>query len=107
MAGPEQLTPNSYLRDSLTMDAVVALLPPAWVLALVLAALNVVVFRVILGREGHSAFYYLPFGIFGFGAGNLLAWLAASPLPPLGDIHVIEASLGAWLALGLTNLWRS
>jgi hypothetical protein len=85
------------------MEAVLAYVSPAWVLALILAALNVLVFRVALGRPERSALYYAPFGVFGFAAGNLVAALVTSALPTLGDVHVIEASAGAWLCLSLAN----
>jgi hypothetical protein len=85
------------------MDAVAALVSPAWALALLLATLNVLVFRIAVGREGRSALYFLPFGIFGFAAGNLLGVLVNSPLPTLGDIRLIEACIGAWILLSLAN----
>ena len=83
--------------------SVVALIPPAWVLALILAALNVCVFHVAVVRTGRSALYFIPFAIFGFAAGNLVGWLLGSPLPMLGDVHVIEASVGAWVLLTAAN----
>ncbi len=83
--------------------SVVALIPPAWVLALILAALNVCVFHVAVARAGRSALYFMPFGILGFSAGNLVGWLLGSPLPMLGDVHVIEASIGAWVLLTAAN----
>jgi hypothetical protein len=85
------------------MEDLLALISPAWVLALILASLNVFVFHVALGDGEHSAIYYAPFGILGFAAGNLAAVLAASPLPTLGDVHVIEATAGAWLCLTVAN----
>jgi hypothetical protein len=85
------------------LAAVLAHLSPAWVLAAILAAINVCAFRVAMAHEGRSLFYFLPFGLCGFAAGNLLAGLITSPLPMLGDLHVIEASLGAWAALMLAN----
>jgi hypothetical protein len=80
------------------------LIPPSWLLAALLAALHVFLFRIFLGREGRSVFYFFPWGIAGFAAGNLIAVLASSPLPSLGDVHVIEASIGAWLLLTIANL---
>jgi hypothetical protein len=85
------------------MDTVTSLVPPAWALALLLATLNVLVFRIALAREGHSALYFLPFGVFGFAAGNLVGVLVNSPLPTLGDVRLIEACVGAWICLSLAN----
>ncbi|MGH2368606.1 MAG: hypothetical protein ACRDI2_10430 [Chloroflexota bacterium] len=78
-------------------------IPPAWALALVLAALNVFVFHTAFAQEGRSPLHLAPFGLVGFSAGNLIAVLAGSALPALGDVHVIEASVCAWLALSLAN----
>ena len=78
-----------------------ALAPPAWILALVLAGLNVFVFHVLLAPDGRSPLYLAPFGLCGFSAGNLAAALLQSPLPMLGDVHVVEASAGTWLILSL------
>jgi hypothetical protein len=85
------------------VDASLAHVSPAWLLATLLAAINVCVFHVAMGQEEHSVVYFVPFGLCGFAAGNLLAWLMGSPLPMLGDLHVIEASAGAWVALLLAN----
>ena len=79
------------------------MVPPAWVLALIIAALHVCVFHVAVARPGRSALYFAPFGILGFAAGNLVGWLLGSPLPMLGDVHVLEASAGAWLCLTIAN----
>lgn len=78
-------------------------IPPAWALALVLAALNVFVFHTAFAQEGRSPLHLAPFGLLGFATGNLAAALLGSALPTLGDVHVIEASLGAWLVLTVVN----
>lgn len=86
------------------LSAIAAVLPPAFLLAFLLALLNVFVFRVAVAREGHTAPYFLPWGLIGFALGNLIAAWAGSLLPTLGDVRVIEASLGAWLFLTIANL---
>ena len=86
------------------VESALALVPPSWLLATLLALLNVFVFRIAVGREGHSALYFLPWGVFGFALGNLLAGWAGSVIPTLGDVRVIEASAGAWLFLTAGNL---
>ena len=89
------------------VNAALAHVSPAWVLAVILAAINVCVFHVAMAQEGHSLYFFVPFGMLGFAAGNLLAWLVGSPLPMLGDLHVIEASAGAWVALLLANTQKA
>jgi len=86
------------------LTAVSALLPPAWLFALLLALANVFLFRAAVGREGHSALYFVPWGVIGFALGNLVAALLGSRLPTLGDVRIVEAALGAWLLLTIANL---
>ena len=85
------------------LSALGTAIPPAWALALVLAALNVFVFHAAFAQQGRSPLHLAPFGVFGFAAGNLAATLLHSALPTLGDVHVLEASLGAWVMLSLVN----
>jgi hypothetical protein len=85
------------------LTPIVSALPPGWALACVLAALNVFIFHTAFAQEGRSPLHLAPFGLLGFAAGNLGAVLLNSGLPTLGDIHVIEASLGAWVVLTLAN----
>ena len=85
------------------LSTVTSAVPPAWALALVLAALNVFAFHAAFAQQGRSPLHLAPFGLFGFSAGNLAATLLHSPLPTLGDIHILEASLGAWVVLSLVN----
>lgn len=85
------------------LQPVLAYIAPSWLLALLLALLNVLVFRIAVGREGRTSLYFLPWGVFGFALGNLLAVAVSSLLPTLGDVRVIEASVGAWLFLTIAN----
>ena len=86
------------------LAAVYTAVPPAWLFATLLALANVFLFRAAVGREGHSALYFLPWGVIGFALGNLLATLVGSRLPTLGDVRIVEAALGAWLMLTVANL---
>jgi flagellar biosynthesis protein FliQ len=88
------------------MDRLLALLPlvlPAWILAALLAGLNISLFQSVVGRERRAALLFIPFGILGFAFGNMIATLLNSPLPTLGDIHLIEASTLAWLFMTVVN----
>ncbi|HET7770951.1 MAG TPA: hypothetical protein VFN74_19415 [Chloroflexota bacterium] len=86
------------------LATVYAVVPPAWLLAGLLALANVLLFRAAVGREGHSALYFVPWGVIGFALGNMLASLLGSRLPTLGDVRIVEAALGAWLLLTVANL---
>lgn len=83
--------------------AVSAAVFPAWILALLLAGLNISLFQAVVGRQRRAALLFIPAGLFGFALGNLVATLMNSPLPTLGDVHVIEASVFAWLLMTLVN----
>ena len=86
------------------LEAIYSVLPPAWLFAILLALANVFLFRAAVGREGHSSFYFMPWGVVGFAFGNLIATLLGSRLPTLGDVRIVEAALGAWLFLTVANL---
>ena len=86
------------------LEAVVSVVPPAWLFAILLALANVFLFRAAVGREGHSSLYFMPWGVVGFAFGNLVATLLGSRLPTLGDVRIVEAALGAWLFLTVANL---
>ena len=86
------------------LEAIYAVVPPAWLLAILLALANVFLFRAAVGREGHSALYFVPWGVVGFALGNLIGALLGSRLPTLGDVRIVEAALGAWLFLTMANL---
>ena len=86
------------------LAAIYAVVPPAWLFAILLALANVFLFRAAVGREGHSALYFVPWGVIGFALGNLVATLLGSRLPTLGDVRIVEAALGAWLLLTVANL---
>jgi hypothetical protein len=86
------------------LEAFYAVVPPAWLLATLLALGNVFLFRAVVGREGRGALYFIPWGVLGFALGNLLAVWIGSRLPTFGDVHVLEASIGAWLLLTAANL---
>ena len=86
------------------LGALYAVLPPAWLFAILLALGNVFLFRAAVGREGHSSLYFLPWGVLGFAFGNLVASLLGSRIPSLGDVRIVEAALTAWLFLTVANL---
>jgi hypothetical protein len=85
------------------LTPLLSVLPPGWALACVLAGLNIFIFHTAFAQEGRTPLHLAPFGLLGFSAGNLVAVLLGSGLPTLGDVHVIEASLGAWVVLTLAN----
>ena len=71
--------------------------------ALLFAALLVIAYASLVhiwtGHRLRDYIIYLIAAACGFLAGHLIGWLAQSPLPTLGQLHAIEASLLAWLAL--------
>jgi hypothetical protein len=80
---------------------------PVVVLAILVGLVHVLVVAVLFGRSGRSTVYYLPFGLAGSVAGQAVATLWRLPLPRLGDFHVIESSLLAWLLIVLASRRRA
>jgi hypothetical protein len=76
-----------------------ALLPPALVLGVALCLLYAGLLHLWKGRTLRDLLLYLAASGGGFAAGQLLGLLLQIPLPRIGQVHVIEASLFAWLAL--------
>ncbi len=81
-------------------------LSPATTLLFFLSAVYTVAAHLVMGLGFKRLLWHWLLAIIGMIAGSLLAVRANSPLPPLGDAHVIEASLGAFLMLMLVG-WRT
>jgi hypothetical protein len=83
----------------------IGLLPPALLLGLILSAAYAALLHVWKGRGLRDLLLYQVASGGGFAVGQLLGVLLQIPLPRIGQLHVVEASLFAWLALiGLREL---
>jgi hypothetical protein len=76
-----------------------ALVPPALLLGLLLSVAYAGLLHVWKGRSLRDLLLYLVASAVGFAIGHLLGLLLQIPLPRIGEVHVIEATVFAWVAL--------
>ena len=74
-------------------------IPPAWALGALLASLYATVFHLWRGESLGDLFRFLMAGWIGFAAGQWGGRLMGFTWFQIGDLYVVSASLGAWLAL--------
>lgn len=72
---------------------------PAMLLSLVLATGLAGAFQWWQGKRARDVFLYWPASVAGFLAGQFLARAASSPLPMLGEMHLLEGILAAVAAM--------
>jgi hypothetical protein len=72
---------------------------PVLVLEALLAAFSAVLFGLIAGRPLRRLAYMLPAGLAGVLLGQFIGDQMRSPGLVLGDLHLLEATLGAWMVL--------
>jgi hypothetical protein len=76
-----------------------AFVPPALLLGILLSVAYASLLHLWKGRSLRDLLLYLMASAGGFALGQLLGLLLQIPLPRIGQVHVVEASLFAWLAL--------
>jgi hypothetical protein len=76
-----------------------AYVPPALLLSLLLSVAYAAILHLWKGRSFQDLLLYLVASAGGFAVGQLLGLLLQIPLPRIGQVHVIEATIFAWLAL--------
>jgi len=77
----------------------VYLTAPAMLLSLVLATGLAGLFQWWQGRRARDVLLYWLTSVAGFLAGQLFAGAASSPLPMLGEVHMLEGIAGSILAM--------
>jgi hypothetical protein len=76
-----------------------AFVPPALLLAILLSVAYASLLHLWKGRTLRDLLLYLVASAGGFAIGQLLGLLLQIPLPRIGQVHVIEATVLAWVAL--------
>jgi hypothetical protein len=76
-----------------------AIVPPALLLGILLSVAYASLLHLWKGRSLRDLLLYLVAAAVGFAVGQLLGVLLQIPLPQIGQVHVVEASIFAWLAL--------
>jgi hypothetical protein len=76
-----------------------AYVPPALLLSVLLCVAYAGLLHLWKGRSLRDLLLYLVAAAVGFAVGQLLGLLLQIPLPRIGQLHVVEASIFAWAAL--------
>jgi len=76
-----------------------AYVPPALLLSVLLCVAYASLLHLWKGSSLRDLLLYLMAAALGFAVGQLLGLLLQIPLPRIGQIHVVEASIFAWAAL--------
>lgn len=77
----------------------IAWIPPGLLLGVLLSAGYAALFHLWRGRNFRDLGLFLLAAGAGFAVGHIVADLAGSPVPPLGRVQAIEATILAWVAL--------
>lgn len=79
------------------------LLSPPLVLSVIIASAYAALFNLWQGGSAKDLLLYLVSCWLGFGLGELIGDLLGLDILMIGQIHVVEGTLGAWLLLVLAR----
>ena len=74
-------------------------MPPAWLLSALIAGIYGALFHLWRGRTLRDLPLYILAALLGFVLGHLAGDALGLDLFTIGPVHVVEASLGSWIAL--------
>jgi hypothetical protein len=84
-----------------------SLLSPPLVLSLVIASAYAAVFNLWQRGSAKDLLFYLLACWLGFGIGELAGDILSLDILMIGQIHVVEGTIGAWLLLVLVKWLRA
>lgn len=76
-----------------------SIIPPGLLLGLVLSALYAGLFHIWGGRNLKDLVEFMLAAVVGFAGGQVLGMLLDMPLPRIGQVYIVEATLFSWLAM--------
>jgi hypothetical protein len=76
---------------------------PALVLSLLLASAYAAIFYVMAGRKLRDLFLFWTASVLGFSLGQVAADMLDSLPWTIGEVHIVEATVGALLLLFVAN----
>lgn len=77
---------------------------PSLLLSLVLSVIYASLFHLWRGRGVRDFVIYLIAAVVGFGVGQLAGAMIRLPMLQIGEVHLIEATVGSWLALAIAAM---
>lgn len=79
-------------------------LTPTLLLGALLSLGYASLFHLWRGRGVRDLLLAVPVAILGFSAGHLFSTTTATSLLDIGQLHVLEGTVGAWLALAVIGI---
>jgi uncharacterized membrane protein YeaQ/YmgE (transglycosylase-associated protein family) len=79
------------------------LLSPSLILSLIIASAYAALFNLWQGGSGKNLLLYLLASWLGFAIGELVAGFFGLGILMIGEVHVVEGTIGAWLLLFLAK----
>lgn len=79
------------------------LLSPSLILSLIIASACAALFNLWQGGNAKSLLIYLLASWLGFAIGELAADFSGLDMLMIGEVHVVEGTIGAWLLLFLVK----
>lgn len=81
-----------------------SLIAPSLLLSILMSVGYGALFHLWRGRTFRDLILFIIVAVVGFGVGQLAGTLIRTPLLQVGEVHMLEATVGAWLALGVASL---
>lgn len=79
---------------------------PGLLLGLIVSVAYAALFHLWRGRSLRDLFLFVVASLLGFGVGQFVGAFTQLPWFQIGEVHMVEATIGAWLALALLALAR-
>lgn len=80
-------------------------LPPALLLGLILSTVYAALFHLWGGRTVRDLLLYWIASVVGFAIGQAVGLFIRIPLLEIGQLHVLEGSIGAFVGLAVARAW--
>lgn len=81
-----------------------SLVTPSLLLSLVVSLAYAALFHLWWGRSGRHLLLLILASMVGFGVGQFVGTLVRIPLLQIGEVHMVEASVGAWILLAIAQM---
>lgn len=76
--------------------------PPALLLGMFFCLCYAALSHLLSGHTFRELLLFLLMSAIGFGFGQMIGMVTQSPFLRIGELHLFEASLTAWILLGVT-----
>jgi hypothetical protein len=82
----------------------ITLVTPSLLLSLLISVAYASLFHLWWGRSSRHLIVLVLAAVVGFGVGQFVGTLVRLPALQIGEVHLVEATVGAWLALAIVHM---